>query len=61
MSHMMSNLPVIFFLVIAAVAFLSIVSGLTYTVFYFRDINRNPDKYRQCADTLPCGDRVPTR
>lgn len=58
---MMDSLPTILVLAFVAGMFLLLAGGLAYCVAHFREINRNPTKYRPCPDTLPCGDRVPVK
>ena len=58
---MMDYLPTILFIAFVATMILLLAAGVAFAVWHFRDIHRNPDKYRPCADTLPCGDRIPTK
>lgn len=58
---MMDYLPTILFFAFIAMMFLFLAAGVVYAVLYFRDVDRNPDKYRPCANKLPCGDRVPVK
>ena len=57
--QMMSSIPTYLIVAVLIGAFLLLVGGVSFVLLEFRRMNRNPEKYVPCPDTLPCLDRDP--